>query len=161
VRGHPLASRNHRNTQCVVSGSMQYLPISSNRCSFQYDIVVLWKLRVLGYRQKDKYDSLLRYLQLARLFSKEICQTRSCVIDRERVGPQMLYIQCPRLEDRKHFLEENVPDKIIQPRGGKEQVMKYCCEWWKLHYRCSKARPRKTLVEMRQSCMRPGVYRER
>jgi hypothetical protein len=89
VRGHPLASRNHRNTQGVVLGSMQYLPISSNRCNFQYDMVVLWKLRVLGYPQKDKHDSLLRYLQLARLFSKEICQTRSCVIDRERVGPQM------------------------------------------------------------------------
>jgi hypothetical protein len=70
----------------------------------------------------------------------------------------VIYIQCPSLEDRKHFLEENIPDKSIQPRGGKEQVMKYCCKWWKLYYRCSKARPRKTLVEMRQSWLRPGVY---
>jgi hypothetical protein len=73
----------------------------------------------------------------------------------------VIYIQCLRLEDQKHLLEENVPDKSNQPQEGKEQVMKYCYERWKLHYRCSKARPRKTLVEMRQSCMRPEVYRER
>jgi hypothetical protein len=50
-------------------------------------VIVLWKLGVLGHPQKNQYDSLLRYLQLARLFSKEICQMRSCVIDEERVGP--------------------------------------------------------------------------